>query len=79
MIRFLFYKHKLNNIDDHRLPKLALNCGQNHLRRNWGWHKDTRALLNYWEINENDALENINNIKDIFTSKLKEKSGVRNI
>ena len=39
MIRFLLYKHKLNNIDDHRLPKLALNFGQNHLSLNWGWHK----------------------------------------
>ena len=43
MIRFLLYKHKLNNIDDHRLPKLALNSNQNHLRLNRGWHKDTRA------------------------------------
>jgi len=42
MIRFLLYKHKLNNIDDHRLPKLALNSNQNHLRLNQGWHKDTR-------------------------------------
>ena len=79
MIRFLLYKHKLNRIDDHRLPKLALNSSQNHLCLNWGWHKDTRALSNYWEINENDALQNINNIKDIVTSKFKEKSGVRKI
>ena len=79
MLRFLMYKHKLNNIDNHRLPKLALNSSQNHLKLNRGWHKDTRAWLNYWEINENDALQNINNIKDIVTSKFKEKSGVRNI
>jgi len=29
--------------------------------------------LNYWEINENYALQNINNIKNIVTSKFKEK------
>ena len=73
MIRFLLYKQKLNNIDDHKLPKLALNSSQNHLRLNRGWHKYTRAWLNYWEINENDALQKINSIKDIVTSKFKEK------
>jgi len=32
MTRLLLYKHKLNNIGDHRLPKLALNSSKNHLR-----------------------------------------------
>jgi len=32
MIRLSLYKHKLNNIGAHRLPKLASNCSQNHLR-----------------------------------------------
>ena len=32
MTRILLYKHKLNNIGDHRLPNLALNSSQNHLR-----------------------------------------------
>jgi len=32
-----------------------------------------RGLLNHWEINENVALQNINNIKNIVTSKFKEK------
>jgi len=73
MIRFMLYKHNLNNVDDHRLPKLALNSSQNHLRLNRGWHKDTRASLNYWEINKNDALQDINNIKDIVISMFKEK------
>ena len=50
-----------------------INSSQNHLRLNRGWHKDTSAWLNYWEINENDALQNIYNIKDIVTSKFKEK------
>ena len=45
MIRFLLYKHKLNNIDDHRLPKLALNSSQNHLRLKQGSYKDTKALV----------------------------------
>jgi len=36
MIRFLLYKHKINNIDDHRIPKLALSSSKNHLRLNRG-------------------------------------------
>ena len=32
MTRILLYKHKINNIGDHRLPKLALNSIENHLR-----------------------------------------------
>ena len=58
---------------DHRLPKLALNFSQNHLKLKQGWYKDTRAWLNRWEIYENVALQNINNIKNIVTSKFKEK------
>ena len=73
MTRLLSYKQKINNMGDHRLPKLALNSSQNHLRLKWGWYKDTRAWLNHWEIDENVALQNINNIKNIFTSKFKEK------
>ena len=58
---------------DHRLPKLALNSSQNHLRLKRGWYKDTKAWLNLWEIDENDALQNINNIKNIVSSMFKEK------
>ena len=79
MTRLLLYKHKLNNIGDHRLPKLALNSSQNHLRLKWGWYRDTRAWINHWEINENDVVQNINNIKNIVTPKFKEKCGVRKI
>lgn len=43
MTRLLLYKHKLNNVGDHRLPKLALSSSQNHLRLKRGWYKDTRA------------------------------------
>lgn len=73
MTRLLLHKHKLNNIGDHILPKLVLNSNQNHLRLKWGWYKDTKGCLNLWEINENNALKNINDIKNIVTSKLKEK------
>ena len=57
---------------DHRIPKLAFNSSQNHLRLKRGWYKDTRARLNNCEIDENVALQNINNIKNIVTSKFKE-------
>ena len=71
--RLLLYKHKINNMGDHRLPKLALNSIQNHLRLKQGWYKYTRAWLNHWEIDENVALQNINSIKNIITSTFKEK------
>ena len=58
---------------DHRLPKLALNSSQNHLRLKQGWYQDTRSSLNHWEIDKNVALQNIDNIKNIVTSKFKEK------
>ena len=58
---------------DHRLLKLALNSIQNHLKLKRGWYKDTRASLDHWEIDKNVALQNINNIKNIVTSKFKEK------
>jgi len=73
MTRLLLYKNKLNNIGDHRLPMLALNSNQNHLRLKQGWYKDMRSWLNHWEINENVALQNINNIKNIVISIFKEK------
>ena len=73
MARLLLYKHKINNKGDHRLPKLALNSIQNHLRLKKGWYKDTMAWLNHWEIDQTVALQNINNMKKIVTSKFKEK------
>ena len=72
MTKLLLYKHKTNNMGDHRLPKLALNSIQNHLRIKRGWYKDTRASLNHWEMDETVTLQNINNIKNIVTSKFKE-------
>ena len=73
MTRLLLYKYKINNTGDHRLPKIALNSSQKQLRLKRGWYKDTRSWLNHWEIDENVALQNINNIKNIVTSKFKEK------
>ena len=58
---------------DHRLPNLALNSSQNHLRLKHGWYKDTKSLLNHWKIAENVALQNINNIKNTIASKFKEE------
>jgi len=43
MTRLLLYKNKINNMGDHRLPKVAFNSSQNHLRFKGGWYKDTRA------------------------------------
>ena len=73
MTRLLFYKHKINNMGDHIIPKLAFNSSQNHLRLKKGWYKDTRVWLNHWEIDKNIAMKNINNINNIVTSKFKEK------
>ena len=56
-----------------RLPKISLNSSQNQLHLNRCWCKYTMAWLNHWGINENDILQNIDNIKNIITSKFKEK------
>jgi len=71
--RILLYKHKINNMGDTRFPKLSLNSNQNHLRIKRGCYKDTKAWLNHWEIEENVALQNINNIKNIVTYNFKEE------
>ena len=56
-----------------RLPKISLNSSQNQLCLNRCWCKDTRAWLNHWGINEDDILQNIDDVKNIITSKFKEK------
>jgi len=73
MTRYMMYKHKINNMGNERLPKIALESSQNHLRLKRGWCKDVMAWLNHWGIDENDTLQNINNVKNIITSKFKEK------
>ena len=42
MTRLLLYEHKNNNMGEIRLPKLALNSSQTHLRLKQGWYKDIR-------------------------------------
>ena len=45
----------------------------------FGWYKDARAWLNHWEIDENIALQNINNIKILLLLSLKRNYDVRKI
>jgi len=73
MIRYILYKHKLNNIGDHQLPKIAINSSQTRLHLKRGWLKDAMTWLNYWGIDETTSMQNINNIKNIITSTFKEK------
>ena len=56
-----------------RLPKIALKSSQNQLCLKWCWCNDTMAWLNIWNINENDILQNLDNVKNIITSMFKEK------
>ena len=72
MTRYLMHKHKINNMGNERLPKIALKSSQNQIRLKRCWYKDTMAWLNHWGINENDMLQNIDNVKSIITSKFKE-------
>lgn len=67
------YKHKINGMGDQRLPKIALKSSQDHLRLKIGWYKDTMAQVNHRGIDENATLQNINNIKNIITTKFKKK------
>ena len=73
MTRYLMYKHKINNIGNERLPKIAIKSSQNQLRLKQCWCKDTMAWLNYWGIDENNILQTIDNVKNIITSKFEEK------
>ena len=80
MTMLLLYKHKINNMRDHRLPKIALNSSQNHLRLKWGWYKDTRAWLNHWEIDENvESSKILITLKLFLLLSLRRKCGVRKI
>ena len=47
MIMYLMYKHKINNMGNERLPKIALNSSQNQLRLKRCQCKDTMAWLNH--------------------------------
>ena len=72
MTSYLMYKHKINNMGNERLSKMDLNSSQNQLCLKRCWCKNTRAWLN-WGIDENDILQNIDHVKNIITSKFKEK------
>ena len=63
MTRYLMYKNKLNNMEDKRLPKIALKSSHNHHQLKRGWHKDTPSWLNYWGIMEETILLNKDTIK----------------
>ena len=73
MTRYLMCKHKINNMGNERLPKIVLNSSQNQLRLKRCRCKDAMAWLNHWGINGNAILQNIDNVKNIITSKFKEK------
>ena len=73
MTRYLMYKHKINNMGNERLPKIALNSSQNQLCLKRCQCKDTMAWLNHWGVDENDILHSIDNAKNIITSKFKDK------
>ena len=53
-----------------RLPKIALDLSQKQLRHGC---KDTMAWLTHWGIDENNISQNIDNAKNIITSKFKDK------
>jgi hypothetical protein len=44
-------------MEDKRLPKIASNSSQNHLRLKQGWHKDAKSWLNHWGIKEEIILQ----------------------
>ena len=73
MTRYLMYKHKINNMGNERIPKSDLNSSQNQISLKRCWCKDTMAWFNHWGIHENVILQNIDNVKNIITSKFKEK------
>jgi hypothetical protein len=73
MIGYLMYHNKLNKMEDKRLPKISSNSNQNHLQFKWGWNKDGQYWLNHWGIKEEIIMQNKDNIRNIITSKFKEK------
>ena len=70
------YKNKLNNMEDQRLPKIALKSSHNHHRLKRGWHKDALSWLNYWGIMEETILQNKYTIKKMSNQNLRRKCGV---
>jgi hypothetical protein len=73
MTRYLMYKNKMNNLEDNKLPKVSSKSSQNHMWLKCGQLKDAKSWLNHWGIKEEATLQNNDNIKNIITSKFKEK------
>ena len=68
------YKKKLYNMEAKRYPKIASKSSQNpHLQLKWGWHKDAECSLDHRGIKEEIILKNNDKIKNIITSKFKDK------
>ena len=78
MTRNLMYKFMISNMGDQILPKITLQSSEDNLQLKRVWHKDTMTWLNHWWIDENVTLQNINNIKNIITSKYKQKMWDKN-
>ena len=77
MTRYMMYKHKINNMGNKRLPKIALNSSQNQLHLKRCWCKDTMAWLNHWGIDENDICKTMIMSKMLLLRSLKINCGVR--
>ena len=79
MTRLLLYKHKINNIGDHRLPKLALNSSQNHLRLNEVGIKTTGPGLTIGRSTRMFHCQTLITLKNLLLLSSKKKCGVRKI
>jgi hypothetical protein len=53
-------------------PKLLQTPAKTTSGSSEGWHQDAKSWLNHWGIQEDVILQNIDNIKNIITSKFKE-------
>ena len=66
-------------MEDQILPKIAINFSQNHLSIKQGWYKDAMPWLKMCVIDEDVHLHNIDDIKNIITSKFKRIYGVMKV
>ena len=73
MTRYLIYKHTISYMKNKRIPMIASNSSQSHPRFSQACNKDTKYSLNDCGIEKDVTLQNVDNIKNAFTSKFKEK------
>ena len=74
MFKYLMYKKKLYNTESKRIPKIASNFSKKpHLLLKHGWHKDAESWLNHWGIKEEISMGRKYSVKDIISSKFKDK------